>query len=490
MGKQEALYLLIKSLQPGEKSLVRQANKGDSGYMALFDAMSRQREYNEGKIKKRLAQQGVKINFSFAKNYLTKHILSVLRESHSTPATTLDRLLLDIDILLERKIYSHADPLISKALERAWNEERFDEYLQISGYAIQRILRTGEKIDDNIAEINALNARRAEARRHLLQLGELEDLFFTYQPISKRKRNARNTIDLNLIRQFSEHPLLQPEARPTSVRGQRMYLRCLTHIQAFMGDFEGSRQRREEFLHLFREHDFLLGDHPVEYLNELVALGSLQLFFGENEACLATLATIREFQSERQLHGSELFDKYYRLLLGYAMGTGDHVQVVAEIDTIKEGLKLYSDSLPWTTLSMIYFLLARIFFDQENFSDSRHWLDQILGHTTRGIREDITSLARILTIFTHLEEGDFELVEAQSRATRKYLRRRDQLHRFESRILSYLEHNSFHVTNAEEKSTLETLRSELSEIFEDPQEAPVLRYFDMLGWLERRINSL
>ena len=59
MGKQDPLFLLIKSLGAGEKAAVRNTDKGQSAYIALFDLIARQREYDERKVRKKLQQQGI-----------------------------------------------------------------------------------------------------------------------------------------------------------------------------------------------------------------------------------------------------------------------------------------------------------------------------------------------------------------------------------------------------------------------------------------------
>ena len=489
MGKQDSLYLLVKSLGTGEKALVRQMDKGKAGYLALFDLIARSRTYDERKTKKKLQQQGHDLNFSYAKNYLSKHILRVLRESRDAPGAQSSRQIQEIEILRERKIFAMADKMLPKAMDKAQQEERFEEYLHLSAFEVERILRDGEKVDENLAAIEAINGQRAEVRRKWQNLGELEDLFYAYQPISKRKRSARNKIDMAVIQRFRSHPLLQDENVTLSARAKRVYLKCLTHIHAYAGELEASRDLRRSTLAHFEAHPFLLKDYPVEYLNELVALGSLHLHFKDYGDCKAVMERMRLFQDEKGLHGSELFDKYYRLLLAYAIESGDRQAVDEQLPAIVEGLALYVDSLPWTSLSMLYFFLARLQFEGGAFSACRQWLDHILNRTNRGIREDITSIARILNIFTHFEEGEFELVESQSRATKKYLERRDQLHRFEARILKFLERHSFHTSSKAERSALENLKLELEQIFQDPLEAPVLRYFDILSWLDGKLQG-
>ena len=50
--------------------------------------------------------------------------------------------------------------------------------LLMAAIEVERILRDGEKVDENLEAIEAINGQRAEVRRKWQNLGELEDLFY------------------------------------------------------------------------------------------------------------------------------------------------------------------------------------------------------------------------------------------------------------------------------------------------------------------------
>jgi hypothetical protein len=495
MGRHDPLFLLIKSLSAGEKAAVRSADKGQAGYIVLFDLIARQREYDERKVRKKLQQQNVDINFSYAKNYLTKHILRILRDPitiGSGDGTTagIQAQVQEIEILVDRKIYDLASKMLAKARKTAWDSERWEAFIRLSQIEISLLAMESGNPEDSLQKIRAINAERRQARDHQVNLGEYEDIYHEYRPVLMRKQRARNEWDLQLNKEFSEHPLMQAVTRAQSQRARRMYYRSRILIHNFAAEFEETFKLLEASLDQYRRHEFLLNDYPVDYVNDLLRHGILLAHYGKHAQVEKTLKEIRAFQQKRGIHGSEIFDKYYRLLLGHAIATGDYARVNAEIDDIRAGLDLYAESLPWAIRCNILFLLGRVAFEQKDFKAAAAWLNAILDETNRGIREDLVSLSRILLIFVYYERGEFDLVESGSRATRKYLRRREQLYKFESRILSFLEHNSFHVTTSAEAEALRTLRSDLKVIFEDKLEANILAFFDILGWLDGKIAGL
>ena len=486
MAQPEALFLLIKSLNSGEKALVRSAEKGTSGYLALFDYLSRQKEYDERKAKKKLTALGFDINFAYAKHYLTKHILRVIRENETSGANGGNQLVHEIDILIRRRVFDLAEKLLEKARQKTLGEERFHDFLQLSGLQMTLLLRNGAGKDETIQQINALNAERRTAREALNKLGEFEDLYYSYRPIVKHKQSARNEWDLAAIKAFGAHPLLQNSANLGAARLQRMYYLCKSMIDVFSGAYQEATADLDASVTLYRSVGFLRDDHPDGFLNDLWRLGGMKLHFGEFATVEAILKEIKEFSELKGIHESDIFEKYQRLLLGYALQTRNYTLVNAELPSIKAGLDLHGDSIPWTSQAMLLLWLARLHFEQQQYKEAKIWLNRILDHPHRGQREDIHSLARIMLIFVYFETGEADLTESQTKATRKFLQRRDALYQFERCILRFLEKHSFDRKDKQLVQALRGLQSELQEIFKDPLEANILAYFDILGWLESK----
>ena len=88
MIKKDFLFELIKSLEKNEKRhfklfasrhTVEQNNK----YVKLFDAIDKQKEYNEVKIVRLFSNTAIAKNFRFNKHYLYKLIVKSLELYHS-----------------------------------------------------------------------------------------------------------------------------------------------------------------------------------------------------------------------------------------------------------------------------------------------------------------------------------------------------------------------------------------------------------------------
>jgi hypothetical protein len=489
MAKADSLFLLIKSLTAGEKALVRQVDKGQTAYIALFDFMSRQREYDERKAKKKLQQLGHTINFAYAKNYLTKHILRVLREHEDIGEHAGIRHLQEIELLMRRRVTDLAAKMLAKAREKALAEERWHDFLQLSNSEMALLVAAEGDLNSSLAAIEQLNAERRQARALLQNLGEFEDLYHRYRPALKRKQNARNEWDLALVQQFAADPLLRSSAEAKSKRALRLYYMCQSMIHAYAGRYPETHAALLGSVGLYRDHPYLRADYPDGYLTDLWRLAGHHLHAGTYSEVERILLEINAERERPGVHASDIFEKYTRLLLSYALTAKRHALVEAELSGIEEGLASHADTIPWTSQAVLCFLMGRLHFEQGRLREAKRWLNQILDHPARGQREDICSLSRILLIFIYFEEGESDLVEATSRSTRKYLQRRDALYQFERRILRFLEQHSFSDRGPQFAQALAELHKDLIGIFKDPLEANILAFFDIMGWLEGKMNS-
>ena len=115
------LYQLIKSMTKAEKAYFKKfsyktAKEENPIYFTLFDAIDRQKEYQEKKLLKKFRHHKITQNFSIAKNYLFKLIIKSLRAYNSQKI--IEDIVLDdireIRILLNKGLYKEGLNRIKK----------------------------------------------------------------------------------------------------------------------------------------------------------------------------------------------------------------------------------------------------------------------------------------------------------------------------------------------------------------------------------------
>jgi len=126
------LFQLIKSLSKSEKRYFkiyasRHVIGEQNNYIKLFDAIDRQKEYDEDAIRKEFASEVFIKQLSVTKNYLYRLILESMRAYHAerTPRAQVRGLLNDADFLIGRRLFEQADKIIDKARKTAQANEEY-----------------------------------------------------------------------------------------------------------------------------------------------------------------------------------------------------------------------------------------------------------------------------------------------------------------------------------------------------------------------------
>jgi len=130
MKSNELLFELIHSLTKAEKRFIKlnaKFHKGDKVYLSLFDAIAKQKTYNEVELIDAFSGYKFSNQFSVAKNYLQNFILKQLRQFHANHKASIEckNLMIDIELLHLKGQYILAQKLVNKTRKIAELQEMF-----------------------------------------------------------------------------------------------------------------------------------------------------------------------------------------------------------------------------------------------------------------------------------------------------------------------------------------------------------------------------
>ena len=114
MATSNALFDLIKSLTPNEKSYFKKnaykQERAQKSYLQLFDAIDRQAEYDESKLLRKFAKHKMSKQFSTAKNYLYNLIIRALATTTAKRRrkTKMLQTLREVKVLMNRGLKQQA----------------------------------------------------------------------------------------------------------------------------------------------------------------------------------------------------------------------------------------------------------------------------------------------------------------------------------------------------------------------------------------------
>lgn len=249
MSKHDNLTSLIKTLSSAERryfKLFSSLQGGEKKYVQIFDLIDKEGAYDATAIASKLNIPTSQL--AVHKHYLNTVLLSSLRINNEQ-CTEADKVyinLLDIRLLLNRRLFTQAIELIEKNIEQAWHGELFEllhELLRLKQECLIGLQRHKDaiKLHDEKVKLMAISQEYNE----ILQLNNIiswED----------KKRD-----DKAAVKKLMEHKLMKtPPEKLLSLRAAIQWFDTLWDSYLLIGKYD------DDLLKLARNEKVFFDKHP------------------------------------------------------------------------------------------------------------------------------------------------------------------------------------------------------------------------------------
>ena len=495
-NRSDVLFQLIKSMRTSEKRYFKTLNQraGEAGtkYLKLFEALDKLENFEEEKLLAR--NTWIKpTQFSNLKAHLYQKILQSLKSYSigSNEEIAIREKIDYIHLLFDRSLYGQSYQLLEKVKKSLIGSENLEVRLEVSRWEIlllpftigknnqervQQIVKEANEISERIARINLLTSLSVELNSIYLRRGyirnhqdfeEIRSIFNSQMPnwpeesLSFRERLLWHEIQLGYFSHIQdlENTFLYAQKwvalfakPPKSSFFFEMYLRGLNHLlnaQSRLG-------LKKEFAKTHK-HLRLLANHHVVRLNENI---QIRLFKYSYAHQFNMYFMFGDFEK-----GCQLLGKIESRLEGYIGMIDKHSELV------------------------LFYKIACLHFGNGDFRGALKWLNRIINSEDLDIREDVHSFARIINLITHYELGNRDVLEYAVRSTYRFLRKKDDLHHFQKEILDFIKNLSWSLTEKELIRRFKLLREKLLPISNSRFDRRAFVYFDIISWLESKIEQ-
>jgi hypothetical protein len=180
--------------------------------------------------------------------------------------------------------------------------------------------------------------------------------------------------------------------------------------------------------------------------------------------------------------------------------TGDFDRGVALFERLAPGVDGFLQRLDPHSSVILHYKSACLYFANGDYGKCIARLHRIFNMKEADLREDIHAFARILHLISHYEAGHAEAVPYHLRSTYRFLLEKQQLHAYQKLLLTFMrrlgERSSS--SNGELNSAAPRgparlyfieLRTAMIRLRENPYEARAFVYFDLIAWLDARIEG-
>lgn len=490
------LFELINSMNQTEKRYFKvYASKHIIGeknnYVKLFEVIEKQKEYDEPRIRQKFRNEKFIKQLPVAKNYLYNVILKSLDACHQSITSEIYLKLHQIEILYEKALFEQARKLFRETRKKCQKYENYFLELIILKWEKRLLYETNQdKINNYFREyttiINKINNSIKYEKLH------------SKLTLINRKYPIPIIRKLGEIREYEKimrNPYLKFENKALTFEAKVHFNIISTIYYGKRGDFNSSYNYSKKLVVLFQTHKDRIKTDTNIYItalnNHLSCLYYLRRYdeFHETIKSFKMIPHILKgkIDDNTKVH---IFTRSYRHELSMYLETVQFENGFKIAKEIEEGLMLYDKKIDIFQKIVFYSSLSYLYFGLGNFGRSLEWLNKFLKECPADAAEDIHCLMRLLYLIVHYELGNLELLEYILKSTYRFMHNRKRIYKYEGIVLNYIK-KIFRVNSEDNLITVfKDLKDELENLIKnDEYERKALQLFDLISWLESKIEK-
>ncbi|WP_375419468.1 hypothetical protein [uncultured Hymenobacter sp.] len=493
----DPVFQLIKSLTRSEKRHFRlfanrQGSTDGLKFLQLFDAFDTAAHYDEERV---LAQVPAikKVQLANLKANLYRQLLASLRMYHA--GQNLDiQLHEQLDyarVLYNRGLYQQSLRMLERLKAAAQQAgmshitlQALDFEKHIEAQYITRSLRgrAEELSNEALTQVGHVSQQHALSNLALrmygfyLQIGHARHQA-DYDRLTTFFRAALAGVDLRGADFFEE--LYYYQAHVWFYTITQNFLACYRYAQKWVDLFERQPAMREQqtMLYLKGLHNLLIATYNSLYYSKFIqVLAKLEAFAADPDR--------RTNPNIEML----LFLYSYTNRINACFMRGSFREGLAIVPPLLARLREFQLQLDPHRLMVFYYKIASLYFGSGDFNKAIEYLTKIIQFKDSALREDIQCFTRILNLVAHYEAGRDESLDYQVKSVYRFLGKMNDQQQMQLAILRFL--RSLGTLDPRElKNAFTGLKNELIAIAADPFERRPFMYFDIISWLESKIEN-
>lgn len=487
------LFRLIKSLSGSEKRYFKLFVHGKAGksnkYIQLFDAIEAQEEFDESALKKLVyANQPIESRkYSELKGYLYDLILKSLQsfDEKTSVDFRLKNMLQGVRVLYKRMLFEDCKDVLQKAKKLAYRFEKFHSILEILEWEKQ-IAYAKSDIDYLNKNLRKIEQEEADCQAKIAEVIRLRNLFLEFLLILR----------MDALRKKQRGAVLEKEVRELGIQhadqlqshGARVwYYRVMSGYFYFINNDAEYYKSNMQLIILLESAPELLNEDLTEYISVLSNLTMSSGKMGKYEEVELYLEKLKKLKPKTIDDDLKIHRQYYANKFRLCIMKGAFDLGLQELENHFREVRKFDSRL--FERSVFFFQYFYIYFGTGQYEKALDYLNQWLSQPKTVERQDLQSLARILNLILHYEMGNALLLESLLRSTYRFLNKRNRLHEFERKMVSFIREAIQLQSKKEVRSLMEELKNEFQSLSLNGAEKTMLQLFDIEAWLDSKIRN-
>ncbi|MBK8499599.1 MAG: hypothetical protein IPL52_12490 [Flavobacteriales bacterium] len=492
------LHDLIKSLTKSEKRFFKlhsALQSGDKNYMRLFEAIDRQKVYDEEGIKEHFEKETFIKHLPSEKNHLYKLILKSLRAFHSESSVSgiLKQEIKNIEILYQKALYAECNKLLHRAKRIARENERFYYWFELLNWEKQ-LLEEAYESGEFTKDLDALIEEERDVIEKLRNLAAYHILYSKINHVFRSGGYVRSEEEHAMVEEISEHPLIKGKNTALSRRAATICFYTQGFCQWAKRDWKTSLEKFQRVKQILDDNPAIKTDLPKRYIRALTYIINGQIELHDLKSARENITLMRSLPGEPGFSGiniaTQVFTASYLCELRLLDRGGEHDKAVSLSQEVIAGMDKLGDRLHKENELEFWFILACVHFGAGKFNKALFWLNKVLNDNEQTLRQDIFTYARVFNLVVHFELGNYDLLEYIVRSTHRFLSKRLGSQQVETLLIEAIKKMARSTDPVLKREMFKTLYGELKVLLKDPNESMVLKYFDVLSWAGSHVEGV
>lgn len=495
--KSRNLYDLIQSLDKNEKRYFKLLYSGtgdheDKKMLLLFDCLNKQKDFDEEAILEK--EKSIKPSqLSNLKAYLYEKILQSIRMYNASKMSDIQiREQIDFaQLLFKRRLYVLGKSSLEKAKKMAKlynNLELQLEIIKIEKNFLMQASNDSEKVDSIITEARMINSQ-------INNIHIFSNLSMKLNSFYRKIGYIRDEGDYLRVKEYFYSSLPAYEEEKLSTPEKTFLYKLFINYHFFIQDFDNGYTYAKKLEELFEKNESLLRSHAEVYLTSLNNILSAQYKLFRYSEFLETVQKLHSIKENNLMEINEeirirLMKYFYVHEINRYFMEGKFSEGVDYImeKNQTEVADLFEE-LDEHSITVLNYKIACLYFGAGNYRQAVRWLNKIINISNPDIREDIHCFARIMNLVCHYELGNFDVIKYYIITTYRFLLKKDDLRLFQKFILGFLKELDEEVVGEKLIEKFSQLKMQLIPLVNSAYEKRAFIYFDIISWLESKIEN-
>lgn len=492
----DSLFLLIKSLNSNEKRYFKiyaaRHTIGDkNNYLKLFDAIDKQEDYDEKKIKEKLKKEKFASQLFVVKSYLYDAILKSLdsyNAEHSA-SNQLNQIIHYIEILYDKALYEECEKMIEKAEKLALKHEYHPGLLEIINWKF-KLVRTTINVKTYENELDKLHEQKKDIINKISNYYQYKWLNAKLiSRIMKKGWFPRSQEEIqNEYEPIIQDPVFEKEENALSLHAKMLFHNTLSAYFHLKGDNEMSYSHSKKAENIFMENSLLIESNQEDYISCLSNLVFTSMFLGKYQETFKYIGVLKQMKlRSKALQARLITSAYLPEMVSYNI-SGNLDAGIKLVLEVTPKLTESGHLLPQRDILYLQYNFACIYFKAQQYKKSSQWLFTILNDKGIDFLPDLHTKARILNLMVQTELNNQDLLPYLLRSTYRFLLKQQRLYQFEKIVLNFIRRLP-DIAPSDIRDGYKILHAELIELSKNPYEKKAMDFFGFINWLNAKINN-